>query len=207
LIKENNLVKKIAIIIQGPSDYIEQQKKAWEEYEHIIYATWEGSQNLYSHEDKVVFIEMPINKGGGNINLQKNTTLEGLKYAKHLGYEKALKLRSDIIPTRWPNFLSILNTNKLNFLCWHKNPILNHNQYLVDYLMAGNIDDLILLWENCFDTNTIAEGCLMDSFNKNFKIEHLYFLVDKLTIENDLHWLKYNKFLSSYNLYNCYTVN
>jgi hypothetical protein len=38
------LMNDIAIMIQGPSDYVIKQKQAWEDFrEHCIFSTWKGS--------------------------------------------------------------------------------------------------------------------------------------------------------------------
>jgi hypothetical protein len=199
--------KQIAVIVQGPSTHVQEQREAWKGYPHIIYSTWEGDENQYFEQEVVIFTEKPSEGGSGNINLQKTTTIKGLELAKHLGYQQVLKIRSDIVPTNWLLFLDLLKVNKLNFLCWHINSIQNYPQYLVDYLMAGSIDDLTTLWKSCESTHPVAEGCLMDSFNKHFKIDCLEMFLNKLTHSNDLNWLKYGKRLSSYNEHDCYIVN
>lgn len=77
----------IAIVIQGPSDYVIKQKQAWEDFrEHCIFSTWKGSQTKYESSDNVVFNALPTFSGAGNLNYQMHTTLQGLKVAKLMGY-------------------------------------------------------------------------------------------------------------------------
>jgi hypothetical protein len=74
--------------------------------------------------------------------------MDGLIKAKDLGYSHVLKLRSDLILTNPSKFLSILDLESLNFLCWADHKVYKNCQgYLVDYLIFGQVDEMIKLWE------------------------------------------------------------
>lgn len=193
-------MKDIAIVIQGPTTHLAQQKEAWKEFkDQYIFSTWKGSEELYSEEDTVVFTELPPSSGPSNMNYHMVSTLAGLYKAKELGYKHLLKLRADLVPTNASKFLSTLQLDKFNFLCWHDHIVYpDCPGYLVDYLMSGPADDLIKLW-------TIPEFfCLVPEImltwnyiNQCSDIEVEYFL-DELNPENDLIWLKAGLALSSY---------
>lgn len=185
----------LCIIIQGPSENINQIKKTWHQNQKIIFSTWIGEENKYTNDDEVIFNEKPKNNGVGNLFYQQITTINGLKKAKNQGYKKAIKIRSDMICTN-PNRFIELFTNEINFFYWHD----YNGGYLVDYFMGGNIEKLIELWSiNEQKEYTFPEEALTDNFKEKqlFKSDYK-FIGKQINIENDIYWLKYNKKLSSY---------
>lgn len=193
-------MEDFVIIVQGPSLYIEQVKNSLFGF-NVIFSTWAGEENKYLDNDNVIFNEIPYYSGPFNFNYQKKSTLSGLIEAKNLGYKRALKLRSDIIPTNINEFIKLLDNNDLNFLCWHHHEVYpGCPGYLVDYLMSGNINDLIKLWDiknmdwcdtpEVYLTNQYIQ-ILIDAVNIN------YFL-NNLNENNNLYWIKKQIMLSSY---------
>ena len=72
-------MSKRCVIIQGPTHDYERMSKAWRGFD-IIYSTWDGEQDKgYKDSDCVIYNKMPKEKGQGNINLQIETSLNGLK--------------------------------------------------------------------------------------------------------------------------------
>lgn len=193
-------MKDFVIIVQGTSVNVESLKESLQEY-NVIYSTWKGEETKYSTKDTVIFNELPNYFGPANLNLQKITTLNGLYKAKELGFKRALKLRSDILPTNINEFVKSLNNNSLNFLCWHCHEVYpNCPGYLIDYLMSGNIDDLIELWDiGDMTWCTVPEIHITQQYitklMNRVKIE--YFL-PKLNSNSDLFWVKHGINLSSY---------
>lgn len=199
-------MEDFVIIVQGPSSYVEQIKNSLLGF-NIVFSTWVGEENKYLNSDTVIFNEPPTHPGPFNLNYQKTSTLSGLIKAKNLGYRRALKLRSDIAPTNINKFFKLIDNDSLNFLCWHYHEVyLGCPGYLVDYLMSGNIDDLIKLWDiKDMDWCNIPEVYLTNQY-----IQHLIDAVDinyflnNLNQNNDLHWIKKQIMLSSYQPNNIY---
>lgn len=193
--------EKIAIIIQGPTKVFseingklincyKEQKKYWTNYSsNLIFSTWENEENDFEN-DTIIFNTYPENSGRLHLWYQQKSTMEGLKLAKKMNFEYALKLRSDMVITNPDNFFKILDLDKLNFLAWNtfesypKNP-----GYFLDFLMFGPIDEMIKLWDIKEDFANGPEIMLTDSYIKNCSIDINYFL-NKLTEDNDIHWLK-----------------
>src|SRR6478609_4101799 len=125
----------MVVISQGPLTVPDLIDKAWPV--PVIHSTWKG-QNYY---EGAIYSEIPEFRGPQNVCLQQKSTLIGLEEAKRQGFKRALKFRSDMIPN---NASFLLNSFKdgLNFLFWHDHA----GGYLVDYCMAGRIEDLIDIW-------------------------------------------------------------
>lgn len=189
---------RIFILIQGPSNYVEKIKECWKGF-NLIFSTWEGSENMYKSDDLVIFSKPPIISGPCNLNYQKISTLNGLLKAKELGCSHVLKIRSDLIPTNASKFLSILDFESLNFLCWADHKVYkNCGGYLVDYLMFGPVDEMIKLWtfEENFFCN-VPEVIITSNYINKCSIPVTYFL-KKINKDNDIFWIKRNIYLSSY---------
>lgn len=199
----------IAIVIQGPSDYVIKQKQAWEDFrEHCIFSTWKGSQTKYESSDNVVFNALPTFSGAGNLNYQMHTTLQGLKVAKSMGYNRALKIRSDLVPNNAKKFLEVINNQKLNFLCWHAHKVHpKFSGYLVDYLMSGDIDQLIRLWDIKVSLCNVAQIMLTYNCIKYCDYSNITYFLTSLTDNNNLFWLKKGITLKSYQEFSNYKQN
>jgi len=88
---------EIAIIIQGPSINVEGLRQQWIDF-NVIWSTWVGEEGKYRSDDIVIFNNQPFDNGIQNIALQKESTLNGIRKAKELGFKWVLKWRSDMIP-------------------------------------------------------------------------------------------------------------
>jgi hypothetical protein len=193
-------VKDFVIVVQGASSYVKMLKESLKEF-NVIYSTWEGQQQNYTESDTVIYNKMPVFAGPANLNLQKVTTIAGLQKAKELGYKRALKIRSDILPTNTKEFIKSLDNDSMNFLCWHYHEVYpNCPGYLIDYLMSGKIDDLLELWDiNDMSWCSVPEIHLTQQYITKLinKVNVEYFL-PSLNVNNDLYWIKRNINLSSY---------
>lgn len=155
----------IAIVLQGPvikrydftletiKLYIKRYPKAY-----IILSTWVDDWEIInkkfdSKQTYVCLSEKPEISGRGNINMQRISTLAGIKKAKELGCQYVLKTRTDqriygenvlalfikliqmfpISKKLFPN-TRLITTN----LCTFKNRLYN----ICDMLMFGYIDDV-----------------------------------------------------------------
>jgi hypothetical protein len=190
----------IAIIIQGPSNFVNEQRESWKDLSNdVIFSTWKGSEHLYNKSENVIFSDNPVSSPMNFLH-QVKSTYEGLLKVKDLGYKFALKIRSDIIPTNSIKFLTLLDETSFNFLAWQNHEFYPKcNGYLVDYLMSGYIDDMIKFWDikNCL--TIVPEINLTDNFIKNipfFKNKTVKYFLDNLSIDNNLFWIKRNFYLS-----------
>lgn len=188
------------IIVQGSSSYVKILREALFGF-NIIYSTWLGEESNFLETDIVIFNRLPDFHGPANLNLQKTTTISGLKKAKEMGYKRALKIRSDIVPTNINKLINYLDNDAINFLCWHLHEVYpGCPGYLVDYLMSGDIDHLLKLW----DIQDMSWCSVPEIF---LTYQYITKLIDTVRIEyflpflnetNDLYWIKNNLNLSSY---------
>ena len=190
-------MEKIAIIIQGASTNVLEQKEKWVEYkDDSIFSTWAGSEKFYNENDIVVFNQEPETAGPMNFNHQVTSTYNGLLKAKELGYKKALKIRSDIVPTNAKEFMKLLNNESFNFVAWQNHEVHpNCSGYLVDYLMSGHIDDMIKLWHVKNNISPVPEVKLTLNYIENmetFVSKDINYFLDFLNEGNDLFWIKKN---------------
>lgn len=207
ILKTNN--KKIAIVIQGPSLYVNEVKNAWKGFnDNLIFSTWKGDENKYDDNDIVIFNDPPIISGPRNFNYQKISTYNGLLKAKELGYTYALKIRSDYLPTNANEFIKLLDLNKLNFLSWDYTTFLwttypTFNGYLDDHFSFGKIDDMLTLWNIPFNFCDSPETMLTWNYISKLKHIDVNYILPKLNNNNDLYYIKFD----NKNLNNCFAHN
>ena len=186
------------ILVQGSSDNVKEQKEAWKSH-IVLFSTWKGSEQNYEDGDMVIFNSIPEDRGPSNFWMQQVSTLAGLKKVKEMGYEYCLKIRSDLVPTNSHKFLNCLDKDKLNFLCWHNHEVYPKcSGYLVDYLMFGQIENMIQLWETQNAFCVVPEIILTWNYINNCKCFPKKYFLNYLNEKNDLRWIKRNILLSSY---------
>lgn len=179
-----------AIVIQGPSTYVSQLKEAWKGFD-IIWSTWVGEENKYMPDDVVIFNEKPTHTGVQNITLQHKTTIEGVRKAKELGYDRVLKWRSDMTPNNPEKLLETFKDNSLNFLAFHT------AGYFVDYFLEGKTDDVYAVWDiNIFYSEFSEKITTNNIYEKGYS--DFNFIACFLDNNNDILWLKKDIRLSSY---------
>lgn len=199
-------MKDFVVIVQGASSHVTKQKESLRDA-NVIFSTWIGEESKYTNDDIVLFNQKPSYLGPCNLNLQKQSTLAGLFKAKEMGFTRALKIRSDLTTTNYNQLFNLIDNEDLNFLCWHHHEVYPKCPgYLVDYLMSGKIDDLIKLWEiNDMSKCKVPEIILTEQYiNKLMNSVEISYFLPKLNGDNDLHWLKNNLMLSSYQANNKY---
>jgi len=207
-------MKKLAIVVQGSSEYVNNFKDIFKK-QKLIFSTWEGEESSYLSEDEVIFNKKPIESGPSNIALQQLTSYKGILHAKKLGFTHVLKIRSDLIPTNGEEFVRLIDNDQLNFLCWHCHEVYNNCPgYLIDFLMSGPVDIMLTLWNiNDFTWCVVPEIFLTWQYILYLqKIIDINFFLNDLNKQNDLYWIKRNVLLSTYkqlvpDLYNKYTFN
>lgn len=159
----------------------------------VLHSTWECEERAHN----VIINKIPEFKGKSNLNLQKISTISGLKAALADGYRHVINTRSDLIPIKPSGLIQKIDWNKLNFLFWNK----RNEGYLVDYWMAGEAEKLLELWEAVDETiQDFPERALTEAFFALFRRSDLNFLGKSLVYgESDLYWAKKGIYLSSYN--------
>jgi hypothetical protein len=185
---------KLVIIIQGPSNNVEELKKAWDGY-NLIWSTWKGSESRYSDNDIVIFNDVPHEEGVGNIKLQQLTTNKGIEKAKELGYQRVFKWRSDMIPTN-PKKLITLLTEGVNILFFHNQLPYRPSSY-VDYVMESDIDTMVSIWDFDESNSTHAEAIITSNINRK-NIININLFGGCLNDDNDIVWLKRNIHIKDY---------
>lgn len=185
------------VVIQGPSSHVDRLRHAFSSVP-VIFSTWVGSEHHYKEDDIVVYNQYPSEAGIGNTNYQKATTLAGLAKAKERGCTRALKIRSDMVPSNLSDFMNLLDKDKLTLFSWHFVPDTKVRAYVVDYLMAGSIEDLIKMWSFELRYFDIPEALLTNNIIKHFEGREINYLLHKLSHDNEIIWIKYNTHLSDY---------
>ena len=177
------------IVVQGPTNPERSPRDlGWEN--NVIYSTWKGSEEFYKKTETVVFSDTPSFPGISNWMYQKKSTLAGLYLAREMGFDRALKWRSDFKVKNPELFLSLFE-DKINFYAWHD----HCGGYLIDYFIEGGVSDLINLFENSKD-DKFPEKNLTDSFFE-LRLEAA-FILPKLK-EADAFWIKNGFWLSENN--------
>lgn len=188
----------VCLVVQGPSSYVNEIKQSVGDIVPLVFSTWVGEEHNYSSDDIVVFNTPPSFAGIGNLCYQHTSTINGLIKARDLGFSRAIKIRSDMIITNPRSFLNLFIKN-LNFFYWHN----RHGGYIVDYVMGGNINSMISLWDLELNKDWLhAEQALTHSFIKKFLYSgNYYFFGDVLDSNNDIIWMKYNTKLTDKSIY------
>lgn len=195
------------VLIRGQSTNVQQQKEAWKGFD-VLFSAWIGEEENYTDANNALFNTPPSTPGPGNFHYQIVSSINGLLKAKELGYKNVLNIRSDIIPTNVNRFIDSLDENKLNFLCWHRHEAYpGCSGYLVDYVMCGPIDYMIKLWNISNTICGVSEINLTWQYINSCKDIDINYFINELNDENDLWWLKYNKYLSSYKMHVGYTTD
>jgi len=172
--RQSDQIKNIppfAIIIQGrlvvaDSFTLETVKIYQKSFIHptIIVSTHEGADSQESLDVlralgvRVIVSPKPANNGPFNINLQITSSAAGLKEAKRLGFDYAIKTRSDVrlYGVNIPEFLfNIIKQFPVKDNLRQKERIISTNIFtlkyrpysLSDMTVAGDIDDLLLYFD------------------------------------------------------------
>lgn len=184
---------KRCIIIQGPVNSSRlTDDLGWEENK-VIHSTWKGSEQFYKEGETVVFSDTPSAPGISNWLYQKQSTLAGLYLAKEMGFERAVKWRSDFRVKNPSSFLNLFEDGKINFYAWHDHA----GGYLIDYFIEGSVEDLINIFENSGDSY-FPEKNLTDSVFSLNLAGKVCFVLPKMGngAETDTFWIKNGFWLS-----------
>jgi len=136
---------KGCIVVQGKTNLeaLPKIKKCFEGYQ-LIHSCWEGDDmRFYDSSDIIIKNEIPSYPGPGNFYLQRKSTIEGMKMALSLGWNRALKWRSDMWCTDGDGLMKLFDGDSLNLYFW----IRHLDGYITDFFMEGEIGDIITLFD------------------------------------------------------------
>ena len=186
---------KGCIVVQGKTnlEVLPKIRKCFEGYQ-IIYSCWvDDDGSGYLPTDIVVWNEKPEDFGTSNFYLQRKSTIEGMRKALELGWERALKWRSDMWCTDSDELMKLFDNESLNLYFW----IRNVHGYITDFFMQGEIQDIIIL----FDTDipikyNYPEFAITLQFFRNSFDRKVKFMGKKLGDKCDIFWEKHSCWMS-----------
>jgi len=170
--------KKIYLVIQGHTKFIDEVLENVKNVENVIWSTDEDSpqEDLEKIKNSNIILAItpkPSYNGYGNVNIQINSTMNGLELAKSLGATHAIKLRSDLIFTNPKKFIETYNfDDKIHQMAYCQHTplcinLVNHYpnlpkwieenypnlikdtcdyNYVADFSNLGPIDEMINFW-------------------------------------------------------------
>jgi hypothetical protein len=210
--------KSMAIVMQGPivhkDDFTLGTVKIYQRHfvgSRIILSTWETESPsvIRRFEDlgiTVILNKKPAYAGISNINLQIHSSRNGMRRAKEIGVEYALKTRSDQRMYA-PNVADFLYNVTETFPItgnWPKQRkrivgcSLNTFKYrmygLSDMLIYGHIDDMLLYWnieldERTFDEEQQRQAIVSLRSYARWRVCEVYLATEFLgRVERELKW-------------------
>jgi hypothetical protein len=207
----------ITIVIQGPTNFYKEILNNLSLKQNYIWSTWndEPKENLLKIESKIPLIlsEKPNFAGMSHVNFQCLSTLKGIN-ASNTDY--IFKTRGDMIFSDIDKLLEILyqKNKELSFVHYGNPP----NQ-IADFFSFGSKEKSYNFWNyTCQDNSSISPEMRLtnnykeildnkDSF-EDFMSLFYFFRNDLKKDVLDIHWLKINRFFSSFSKeYNLYPKN
>jgi hypothetical protein len=188
------------VVIQGTYENKESVKKIRNSFllsgdYQIIWSTWNYIPKDWFYPSEIVIQNNPPSHSGhANYNYQKISTINGMMKAMELGYKRAIKWRSDMIPTN-PFKLYELFGDGLNIYFW----VNSEMGYVADFVFEGECEDIIKIFSPedghkeklIFPEHSITRQIYRNELN--FKTQTFG---QNLTNENDIFWIKRNYHLS-----------
>jgi hypothetical protein len=175
--------KKIFLVIQGHTKHYKEVLENVKDVENVIWSTEDNMPEEHLNEIrnsnvKLILSPKPDYNGYGNVNIQVQSTVKGLYFAKELGATHAIKVRSDLIfknPTKFINEYNFDDKIHQLFYCKHTPSCINITNhypnliswiesnypnfitdvsdynYICDFSNLGPIDEMILFWSLPFE--------------------------------------------------------
>lgn len=199
----------VAIVIQGPNTHPNKIIDCYKTKNNIVFSTLLNEDiSIFKNQSfTIIQNEIPRTPGRANFNYQVTNTLNGIKKAKSLGYDYALKIRSDITIKEIDKLLNILIKSKdlIYFSAYHN----WDGGYLCEHMNFGHVDNLIKLWDiPVSDSEDAPEIQLTKNFNKCFKNIDVKYIFPLLYEYNILaYWEKRNFYLNEYEKDNLFVYN
>jgi len=175
--REFNLIQKDneAILIRGKFDpfftpIIIKFYKSCYSHKYIVLSTWDDTPKSLLADlgiDKIILNKKPENPSQGHRNYQIECVSSGIKWLKEKGIENALVIRTDMLLMRqgllekcqrlikeYPHKIGLLKNRIIMSNLFFRRYKLYHPS---DMFMYGNVDDLLLFWDNEFDFRNANE--------------------------------------------------
>lgn len=186
---------KGCVVIQGPINKtaLPKIREGFKGYQ-LIFSTWEGvhADDFYDNETLVIS-KQPSDTGPKNINLQAVSTINGFQHAKNLGWNRALKWRSDMWCDDGDKLFGLFK-NGLNFYSWaHHGSV----SYVTDYFMEGQVDEVMNLFYTGYNDIPYPEWCVTKNLYDSGLNKKAGCIGMEFTIGNDVYWEGRNFYLSS----------
>jgi len=193
--QNTNMRSNTCIVIQGPATYYDHLKTVWSSHiQDVVFSTWVGEESYFNESDQVIFSTTPKYPGVANLNYQVKSTLEGILWAESRGYERVLKMRSDMVPTNVDKFTSMFES----FYLWTFALVPHEDIYFTDYFMCGDIHDMKRVWSiEAEGTWRYPEQAITNNI-KSHCIEKARTCAHLVNSDNDVYSLKWNTYCSSY---------
>jgi hypothetical protein len=177
--------KKIFLVIQGHTKFCDEILESVKATENVIWSTDDDTDPSHLEKIKTSNVKLVISKkpdfpGYGNVNLQINSTLQGLNLAKELSADYVVKMRSDMVFSDTNKFIDILNLNhKIYFLAYvnnlksgnlpsekqnidvwisEQNLYINNLEgynYVLDFINYGPIEKMIYFWSYPLENSNV----------------------------------------------------
>ena len=183
------------IVIQGPTSRGLDKILHRYDKKNTIISTWDHEKVPDGYLSVQTKMPEGISKGiSQNLNLQALSTLKGCLLAKELGFDYVLKIREDIEIENPSQLLSLLDIDQYCFYSYISAP--STHQYLVDYIVGGEVNHMIDLWSiDEVNTNICAEEQLTLRLVNLLPKKEIQFLIS-LLVDNNIgcywHKLKYD---------------
>lgn len=150
---DNTSISDTSIILQGPTNYINDMINCYGNCQNVVFSTWETEKNnipINTSNINMVLHKEPSISGYHNINFQAVSTREGINYAKQKWNTKyMLKIRSDIVIPNISAFITILEekiVNDLSKIYILAYQIGNGNMWPIDYIVFGTTEVMEKYW-------------------------------------------------------------
>jgi len=180
-------LKDTWIIVQGSSFWDEKDFKIggisdtdiykiinhYAMYNNVIWSTWEDAPNHvigYLKRKNILTIinEYPQERGRGNCNLQKISTLNAIEAIKQFNPKYVFKLRTDLLFPKIENVIEKIklrldNEKKLSGLCWDD---WKESKFILDQLLFGEIEHVEAYWNLQNINGFVERQVILEYLNK-----------------------------------------
>lgn len=206
----------IWIVSQGPLNFTFTQEilAYYQDTPNMVFSSWEedtsghvldlikalNHHNVIKSRDGLVI-------GRAHLNLQCQSVLNGIKYAKERGAKYIFKTRSDLTIPNIEKLAQVLTdkykrTGKPNLLCWDDKPECKQTG---DLMFHGSVEDAELFWniDEHLTIDGFAERIIIHEWMRkkgivNYKMEYEsisqyfnYILTEVEKMGLTINWLKY----------------